>query len=125
MVSLNPLNIIWLVGWLVCIVNATFNNILFNTQSKILGAVVVVIVWYLDLRLHVLSVPITTKVVSSNPVHGEVYYIQYYVIKFVSEPPEALGILGITDIYLNNNFEPTTPFLSDQKNLTLSLNFVG
>ena len=30
-------------------------------------------------------------------------------------PPEALGILGITDIYLNDNFEPTTPFLSDQK----------
>ena len=27
-------------------------------------------------------------------------------------PPEALGILGITDIYLNDNFEPTTPFLS-------------
>ena len=40
-------------------------------------------------------------------------------------PPEALGILGITDIYLNDNFEPTTPFLSDQKNLILSLNFVG
>ena len=39
-------------------------------------------------------------------------------------PPEALGILGITDIYLNDNFEPTTPFLSDQKNLILSLNFV-
>ena len=33
---------------------------------------------------------------------------------------EALGILGITDIYLNDNFEPTTPFLSDQKNLILS-----
>jgi hypothetical protein len=40
-------------------------------------------------------------------------------------PPEALGILGITDIYLNDNFEPITPFLSDQKNLILSLNFVG
>jgi hypothetical protein len=40
-------------------------------------------------------------------------------------PPEALGILGITDIYLNDNFEPTTPFLSDQKNLILSLYFVG
>ena len=40
-------------------------------------------------------------------------------------PTEALGILGITDIYLNDNFEPTTPFLSDQKNLILSLNFVG
>jgi len=30
------------------------------------------------------SVPITTKVVSSNPAHGEVYSIQYYVIQFVS-----------------------------------------
>ena len=30
------------------------------------------------------SVPITTKVVSSNPVHGEVCSIQHYVIKFVS-----------------------------------------
>ena len=30
------------------------------------------------------SVPITTKVVSSNSVHGEVYSIQHYVIKFVS-----------------------------------------
>jgi hypothetical protein len=26
--------------------------------------------------------------------------------------PEALGILGIADIYLNDNFEPTTPFFS-------------
>jgi hypothetical protein len=33
------------------------------------------------------------------------------------ESPEALGILGITDIYLNDNFEPTTPFLSDPKKL--------
>ena len=31
------------------------------------------------------SVPITTKVTSSNPVHGEVYLIQHYVIKFVSD----------------------------------------
>ena len=49
------------------------------------GAVVVVIVWWLDLQLHVQSEPITTKVVSSNPVHGEVYSIQHYVIKFVSD----------------------------------------
>ena len=27
----------------------------------------------------------TTKVVSSNPVHGEVYSIQHYVMKFVSD----------------------------------------
>jgi hypothetical protein len=31
------------------------------------------------------SVPITTNVVSLNPSHGEVYSIQLYVIKFVSE----------------------------------------
>jgi hypothetical protein len=40
------------------------------------------IVWYLDLQLHVSvqSVPITTKVVSWNPINGEVYLIQHYVI---------------------------------------------
>jgi hypothetical protein len=31
------------------------------------------------------SVPITTKVVSSNPVHGDVYSVQHYVMKFVSD----------------------------------------
>ena len=40
-----------------------------------IGAVVVVIVWQLDLQLPVQSVPITTQVVSSNPVHGQVYLI--------------------------------------------------
>jgi hypothetical protein len=43
------------------------------------------IVMKLDLQLPVQSVPITTKVVSSNPVHGEVRSIQHYVIKFVSD----------------------------------------
>ena len=47
--------------------------------------VVVVIVWQLDLKLPVQSVPITNKVVTLNPVHGEVYLIQHYVIKFVSD----------------------------------------
>ena len=50
----------------------------------------VVIVWYLDFQLLAISVPITTKVVSLNPVHGEVYLIQHYVIKFVSD----LGQVG-------------------------------
>ena len=31
------------------------------------------------------SVPINTKVVRSDSVHGEVYLIQHYVIKFVSD----------------------------------------
>jgi hypothetical protein len=41
---------------------------------------VVVIVWYLDLQLPVQPVYITTKDVSLNPVRGEVYSIQQYVI---------------------------------------------
>ena len=50
-------------------------------------AVVVVIVWQLDLQLPMQSVPtcITTKVVSPNPAHGEVYWMQHYVNKFVSD----------------------------------------
>ena len=43
-----------------------------------------VIVWYLDLQLSVQSMPNTTKFVSSNPVHCEVYMI-HYVKKFVSD----------------------------------------
>jgi hypothetical protein len=31
------------------------------------------------------SVPITTKVVSSNPANGDVYSIQHYVMKFISD----------------------------------------
>ena len=38
-----------------------------------------------NLQLTVQSVPITTKVLSSNPVHDEVYSIQHYVITFVSD----------------------------------------
>ena len=34
----------------------------------------------MDLQLLMQSVPITTKVVSTNPVHGEVCLIQHYVI---------------------------------------------
>ena len=48
--------------------------------------------WYLDLKLSKQSVPITT-VVSSNPVHDEVYSIQHYVIKFVSDLRQVGGFL--------------------------------
>jgi hypothetical protein len=37
------------------------------------------------------AVPITTNVVSSNPANGEVYSIQHYVIKFVSD------LTGVSD----------------------------
>ena len=58
-------------------------------------------------------VPITTKVVSSNPAHGEVYLIQHYVKKFVSDlrqvgsfrrvlrfPPQITDHNDITEILL-------------------------
>ena len=43
------------------------------------------VLWYLDLQLPMQTVTITTKVVSLNPTHVEVYSIQLYVIKFVSD----------------------------------------
>jgi len=48
----------------------------------------------LDL-LPVQPVPITTKVVISNPAHGEVYLIQYHVIKFVSELRQVRDFLRV------------------------------
>ena len=48
-------------------------------------------------------VPITTKVVSSNPVHDEEYLIQLYGIKFVSDLPQVGG------------FSPGTPISSTNK----------
>jgi hypothetical protein len=61
---------------------------------------VVVIVWSLDLQLPVQSVPITTTVVSLNLAHGEMYSIQYYVMKFVSDVRQLdnnSGIHGISE----------------------------
>jgi hypothetical protein len=55
----------------------------------------VVIVWQLDLQLPVQSVPITSKVVSSNPVNGEMYSIQHYVIKFVRDLRQVGGFLRV------------------------------
>jgi len=37
------------------------------------------------------SVPITTK--SSHPTHGEVYLIQYWMMKFVSDLGQVGGFL--------------------------------
>ena len=42
------------------------------------------------------SVSITTKVVSSNSGHGEVYLIQHYVIKFVSYLRHVAGFFRVS-----------------------------
>ena len=47
--------------------------------------------------------PTTTNVVRSNPIHSEVYLIQYYVIEFVSELRQVGG------------FSPGAPFYSTTK----------
>ena len=41
------------------------------------------------------SVPITTKVVCLNPPCGEVYSVQHYVIKFVSDLRQVGGLLRV------------------------------
>jgi hypothetical protein len=40
-------------------------------------------------------VPIITKVVGSNPTHGEVYSMQHYVIKFVNDLRQVGGFLWV------------------------------
>ena len=57
-------------------------------------AVVVVIVWYLDLILPMQSVSIITNVVSSNPFMA--WCTRYsYVIKFVSDLRQVGGFLRV------------------------------
>ena len=52
------------------------------------GVCVVMIVRYFDLQLPMQSVSIINKDVISIPAHGEMYSIQQYVIKFVSDLPQ-------------------------------------
>ena len=88
---------------------------------------------WLNLQLPLKLVSITTKVVSSNPVHGEVYSIQHYVIKFVSDLRQVGGFLSrgtpisstnktdrhdITEILLQvalNTTNPQNPPIKDAK----------
>ena len=58
------------------------------------------------------SVPITIKVVSSNPVHDEVYSIQHYVIKFVSDWRQVGGFLRVSGLpHQKNRHDITEIFL--------------
>ena len=58
------------------------------------------------------SVPITTKDVSSNSVHDELYSIQHYVIKFVSD---LLQVYGLFLHQLNDRHDITEILLSGGK----------
>ena len=54
-------------------------------KEEIVYHLVTLKIWLLDLHLPMHSVPITINVVNSNPAHGELYSIQHYMIKFVSD----------------------------------------
>jgi hypothetical protein len=56
---------------------------------------VVVIVWLFDLQLPMKLVPIPPNDRSLNPVHGEVYSIQYYVINVFSVLRQVGGFLRV------------------------------
>jgi hypothetical protein len=62
----------------------------------------------MDLQLPLKSLPITTKIVSLNPIHGEVYSIKHYVIKFVSDLPQVCGFLWVNE---NNWFAESRFFV--------------
>ena len=72
-----------------------YNIVILNHSDKhvisLKMSVMVVIVWQLDLHLPMQSVPITTKVVSSNPTQA----IQQYVIKFVSDLRQVSGFFRV------------------------------
>ena len=59
------------------------------------------------------SVPITTKIVSSNPTHGEMYSIQHYVIKFVSgfSPGIQVSSTNNTDCHNKDNIAEIFSFI--------------
>ena len=70
--------------------------------EQYIGVVVYVIVWQFDLQLPMQRVPITTNVVSSNHVHGEVYSIQHYVIKFISDLRQVGGFIRVLRVSSTN-----------------------
>ena len=85
----------WLIHffhWSVCaklekwaIIFILVKGIDFSCFSGSKEAVVVVIVWLLDLQIPMQSVHIITKVERSIPAHGEVYSILHYEIQFVND----------------------------------------
>jgi len=73
--------------------STSFGNYAFSNTN--LGAVMVVFVWWLKLQPPMHSVPITTYVVNSSPDHDQVYSIQHYVIKVISDLRQVGGFLRV------------------------------
>jgi hypothetical protein len=73
-------------------------------------------------------VPMTTKVVSSNPVHGEVYFTQHYVIKLVSYLRQVGGyyfmFCSIMMRIINVSFKTGTNEIYNILKRNISFNFL-
>jgi hypothetical protein len=54
-----------------------------------------IIVYQSKIRYHQITVPITSKFVSTNTAHGEMFSIQHYVIKLDSDVIQVGGFLRI------------------------------
>ena len=52
------------------------------------------------------SVHIITKVVSSKPIHGELYSIKHYLIKFISDLRQVGGFLRVLWLLHQYNWPP-------------------
>ena len=65
-------------------------------------------IWQLDLQLPVQSVPITTKILCSNPLHGQAYSIQHYVIKVVSNLRQVGGFSPVSSTNTTDRHDITT-----------------
>ena len=82
------------------IIKIMFSNLTLFTcwvaaQTEWPGVVVVVVSYDSWIYNYIQSVPIITKVVSSNPAHCELYSIQHFVIKFANDLPQVDGFLWV------------------------------
>ena len=64
-------------------------------DTFILGTIVRLYGIWIHNYLYMQSVHITTNAVSLNPTHDEVYLIQNYVVKFVSDLRQVNGFLQV------------------------------
>ena len=81
-------------------------HIYFTLLVRCSGAVVVVIVWLVDLQLPVQSVPITTEVVSSNPTQASDRSVVSSTNKTDHDITEILLKVALNTIKPNQTYFP-------------------
>ena len=85
-------SMIWICIWNICNLQLRWK---FSFDQRIFSFLSEGSSWSLELELPMQSVPNTTILVSWNPAHGEVYMIQNYAIKFVSDLQQVGGCFWV------------------------------